>query len=430
MLPRILGLGFGIAIIVGGAIGVGILRTPGEVAALLGSPALVVGIWILGGVYALLGALSISELGTMLPRAGGFYVYARRAFGDGAGLLVGVSDWLAHSAAAAFVSTVLAEYLAILWPPLAGHERALACAVIAGFALLNWGGLRASSATIEWTTVIKGLAFAVLIVACFALAEPAREGAARAAPRGMHLAAAYCVALESVIITYGGWYNAIYFTEEDRDPARNLPRAMIGGALVVIAVYLLLNFGYLRVLGAAGMAASSQPAADAVAVVAGTGAARLITAISVVTLLVPANGLLMLTTRVLYGLSRDRLAPAALARTNRRGTPVSIWASAAAALLLAWTGSYGLLLGMGSFLLVVIHATSYLALLALRRREPDATRPFRAPLYPWLTLAALGGAGSYLAGALVSDPRNSLIALAAVAAGYPAWRLYGPKTHK
>ncbi len=429
MLLRILGLGFGIAIIVGGAIGVGILRTPGEVAALLRSPALVVGIWAVGGVYARLGALSVSELGTMLPRAGGFYVYARRAFGDGAGLLVGVSDWLAHSAAAAFVSTVLAEYLAILWPPLAGHERALACAVIAGFALLNWGGLRASSAAIEWTTVIKGLAFAALIVACFAAAGPA-SGMAAARPRGLGLAAAYFVALESVIITYGGWYNAIYFAEEDRNPERNLPRAMIGGALVVIAVYLLLNFGYLRVLGAAGMAASSQPAADAVAVVAGAGAGRLITAISVVSLLVPANGLLMLTTRVLYGLSRDHLAPAALARTNPRGTPVSMWASAGAALLLASTGSYGLLLGMGSFLLVVIHSTSYLALLVLRRREPDAKRPFRVPLYPWLTLAALGGAGSYLAGAMVSDPRNSLIAVAAVAAGYPAWRLYGPKAHK
>jgi APA family basic amino acid/polyamine antiporter len=420
-LLRILGLGFGLAVVVGNTVGIGILRTPGDVASLLRDPRLIFGIWLLGGVYALLGSLSVAELGTMLPQAGGFYVYARRAFGDGVGLMVGTSDWIGQCAAIAYATVAFGEYLGFLAPPLAGREAAVACAVILAFALLHWTGLRASSRALEWTTVLKAVAFAAFIAACFR--APASPPAAALPPHGLALLAAYFLALQSVVVTYDGWYASIYFAEEDRDPARNVPRSMIGATLAIIAVYLLMNAVYLRVLGAQALAGSKQPAADAIARLAGASAGRLVTLLSIVSLLPLINAILLVGARILFGLSRDGLAPSRLAGVSARGTPVAMWATAALASLFAATGAFSRLLAVGGFLFVVNHCASFVSLLILRRREPAAPRPFRTPLYPWLTLAALGGGISYLAGALLDDPANSLFALAVVAAGYPAFRL-------
>lgn len=421
-LLRILGLGFSVAVVVGGTVGVGILRTPGDIASLLRTPGLIFGIWLLGGAYVLLGSLSVAELGTMLPWAGGFYAYVRRALGDGAGLLIGMMDWLGQSAAVSWGAVTVVEFAGFLIPELAGRGGAIAVGIILGFGLLHWSGLRVSSEAQKWSTVVKAVAFAALVAACFR--TPAAAAVQPAAPpRGWALAAGAIVALQAVIITYDGWYAAIYFAEEDRNPGHNLPRAMVGATLAVIALYLLLNAGFLRVLGVAGLAVSKQPAADAVARIAGATAAKLVTAVSIISLLPLINAVLMTSTRILFGLSRDGLIPGALSPVNPRGTPVALWATVLAAGLLAATGTYRLLVAFASFLFVVNHCAAFLSLLVLRRREPEAARPFRVPLYPWVPVAALGGGVSYLGGALISDPANSGLGLAAVVAGCAGYRL-------
>ncbi|HWW73940.1 MAG TPA: APC family permease, partial [Pyrinomonadaceae bacterium] len=141
-LLRVLGVVFGMAVTVGITIGMGILRTPGEVAALLPNAWLFIGVWLLGGVYALLGAFSVAELGTMIPRSGGFYVFARRALGEYPGFVVGWSDWLSTCGTIAVVALVLGEYAGMLVPALAGSEVPVACCVTAAFALLQWRGVR------------------------------------------------------------------------------------------------------------------------------------------------------------------------------------------------------------------------------------------------------------------------------------------------
>src|SRR5256885_5181783 len=139
-LLRVLGVVFGMAVTVGITIGMGILRTPGDVAAQLPNPWLFIGAWLTGGVYALLGAVSVAELGAMIPRSGGFYVFARRALGEYPGFVVGWSDWLSTCGTVAVVALVIGEYAGRLFPRLDGHSAAVACAVTLAFAVLQWRG--------------------------------------------------------------------------------------------------------------------------------------------------------------------------------------------------------------------------------------------------------------------------------------------------
>src|SRR5215207_7126097 len=162
-LLRVLGVLFGMAVTVGITVGMGILRTPGEVAAQLPNPWLFLGAWALGGVYALLGAVSVAELGTMIPRSGGFYVFTRRALGEYPGFIVGWSDWLSTCGTVAVVALVLGEYAGLLVPALAGRDVMVASCVTLAFALLNWRGVRWGGRSQELTSLLKTVAFAALI---------------------------------------------------------------------------------------------------------------------------------------------------------------------------------------------------------------------------------------------------------------------------
>src|SRR5262249_29555502 len=167
-LRRILGVGFGLGVSVGGTLGVGILRMPGGIAAQLHAPSVIVATWLAGGRYTLLVAICLTELGMMVPQDGGYCVYARRAFGDWIGLAVGWTDWATSCAALGYLSIAMSEFLAALVPGLAGAIRPTAVAILVGFVALQWAGVRLSSRFQEWTTAIKCAAFLALVVAAFA----------------------------------------------------------------------------------------------------------------------------------------------------------------------------------------------------------------------------------------------------------------------
>src|SRR6185295_274828 len=215
-LKRILGVGFGLAVILGSTLGIGILRTPGLVAGQVGSRSGILAVWLVGGLFTLLGSVCLAELGTMLPQAGGYYVYARRAFGDTAGFAVGWSDWITYCAVLGYVSIAMGEFTALLVPSLAGSEKAASMAALAALGGLQLAGLRVSSRFQEITTAVKCAAFLAVVVAAllFAPATPASAVAASQTPSFAGL----IVALQSVVITYGGWQSGLYFSEEDRDP--------------------------------------------------------------------------------------------------------------------------------------------------------------------------------------------------------------------
>ncbi len=414
-LQRILGLGFGLAVIIGSTIGIGILRTPGLVAGQLGAPSIILVVWTLGGLYTLLGAVCLTELGTMLPAAGGYYVYARRAFGETAGFAVGWTDWLTYCAVLGYISIGLGEFAAVLVPGLAPMVKAIAIATLLGFVALQWTGVRVSGRFQEIATAIKFAAFLALVLACLSFAGAT---ALTAAPSSSPTSTALVLALQSVVVTYGGWQSALYFTEEDRDPRRNLPRAMIGGVAAVIVVYVLVNVALLAVLPVSALAGSKLPAADAAQIVLGAQGSRFITILSLVSLAPLLNAIMMIGTRILYAMARDGMLPARAAVVNAGGTPtVATLVTTGVAIVLIASGTFQKLIAVASFFLAVNYFVSCLALIALRRREFGAERPFRAWGYPWSAVLVAAGAAAFVAGALVTDTSNAVAAVVLAAAG-------------
>jgi basic amino acid/polyamine antiporter, APA family len=426
-LLRILGVAFGLAVIVGSTLGIGILRTPGLVAGQLASPTSIVMVWLVGGLYTLLGAVCLTELGTMLPQAGGYYVYARRAFGDTVGFAVGWSDWITYCAILGYVTIAMGEFTAVLFPSLTPAIKLVAVAVLVCFTALQWAGLRLSSRFQEWTTAIKFLAFLALVVTCFAHAASSPVPTAPAADLPNAGLVGLVIALQSVAITFGGWQSALYFTEEDSDPRRNLPRSMIGGVLSVLVIYLLVNVALLAVLPVPELARSTLPAADAARAIFGGRGGQVITVLSLVSLPPLVNAIMMIGTRILFAMGRDGLLWRRAGDVSERGTPfIATAVTAAVAVVLIASGTFQKLVAMVSFFLAANYVVSCLALIALRRREPGTERPFRAWGYPWIVGIVLAGAVAFLAGTLVGDTRTALYAIGLLAVGL-AWRKWATR---
>jgi APA family basic amino acid/polyamine antiporter len=418
-LRRLLGLGFGLAVIIGSTIGVGILRTPGLVAGHLHSGSAILVVWLVGGLYTLIGSVCLAELGTMVPRAGGYYVYARRGFGDWVGFAVGWTDWLTYCTVLAYVSIGLAEFSGVLMPALAGWVRPVAIVTLLAMVALQWAGLKVSARFQEWTTAVKFLAFVALIVAAFTMGPVGARGLQTTPGDALGLTFTGAIlALQAVVIAYGGWQSALYFTEEDRDPARNLPRAMIGGVLSVIVVYLLVNLALLAVLPIPDLAKSTLPGADAAAIIAGDRGKQLITVLSVLSLLPLLNAILMIGTRILFAMGRDGLVSPRTASVNAGGTPsVATVITTGVAVLLIASGTFQTLIALASVFLAANYCVSCLALVVLRRREPGAARPFRAWGYPWSAAIVVVGAVVFLAGMLVSDTASAVKAMGLLTVG-------------
>jgi basic amino acid/polyamine antiporter, APA family len=434
-LLRVLGVVFGMAVTVGITIGMGILRTPGEVAGRLPNPWLFIGVWLLGGLYALFGAFSVAELGTMTPRSGGFYVFARRALGEYPGFVVGWSDWLSTCGTVAAVALVVGEYAGLLFPALAGRTLTVASAVAVAFALLQWRGVRWGSRSQELTSLLKTLAFVALIVACFA-SGGAQTGAAPGegqavaqtpdVPAGLALLTAVVLALQGVIYAYDGWYSTVYFGEEVRDTARSVPRAMVGSVALVIVIYLLFNLALLYVLPFQTLAGQKLAAGAAAEAVFGPRGATVIAAVAVLSLLASVNGNTLTAPRIIYAMSRDRLFWRGAAYVNRGGTPtVSLAVSTTVAvLMIVFSGTFEKMLAGIAFFFVTDYTLVFLSVFVLRRREPRAARPYRAWGYPVTTALALAGSVAFLCGAVAADTENSLYALALLALSYPVFLLF------
>lgn len=425
-LLRILGTGFGIAVIVGAVIGVGILRIPGEVAAHLANTKLILGLWIAGGLYALLAAVSVTELGTMLPETGGYFVFSRRAFGDATGFTVGWTDWIGQSSAIAYASIAFGEYLVSLMsarvPSFAGRETFIGVGVISLFGILQWSGLRSSSRVQQVTSLVKALAFLTLIAACFWFGGS--KASSPAPIRTEPLFVAIILSVQAIILTYDGWYEALYFTEEIKDPVRQLPRSMIGGVAIVILIYVLLNVALVYVLPLSEIAGSKLPAADAARKLFGESGGRLLLVLSLISLPPMINAVMLCAPRILYAMSRAGLFPSAMASVSRRGNPE--WALAATvglAILLAASGTFKTLIAVASVIFVVNHCFALSALFVLRIREPNRPRPFRAWGYPWVSALVLIAGLGIVAGSFVSDARHSLYALALIGASFPVYFL-------
>jgi APA family basic amino acid/polyamine antiporter len=403
-LLTLLGPDFTIAAVVGGTIGLGILRTPGEVAARTGTPLLLFVAWTIGGLYTLLGAIPFLELARFAPQAGGPFVYARRAFGRYGGFLIGWCDWIQCAAVIAVLASVTGEIAARV---VGGHARVVAGVVVLALTFLQWRGLRVSSNAEKIMSAAKVVGLLALIVGCFMYDGPPAEPIA---PAPLTLSG-IVVALQMVVATYAGWHGAIYFAEEQSDGGRSMPRAVIGGLAVVTAMYLLVNAAFLSALGMPRLMQSSFPATDVASLAFGNAGGVAVMLVMVVALLNVTHTLLLAATRVLFALGRDGLFTGKAATVNDRGTPTTaLLITAGIALVLSTTATFSRVVGIASILTVIVYAACFAAALRLR-----ATR------HRVVTATVLLGSIAFLAGAAAADTSSALGAAALGLVSLPAY---------
>ena len=422
-LLRVLGVGFGVAVLVGNTIGSGILRNPGEVAGHLPSVALFLGVWIAGGIYALLGSNALAEVSAMTPESGGYIVFVRRGLGPYFGFVAGWSDWLSTCSSAAAAAIVIAESTNALMGGRGPAPAMVAAAVLVFFAILQWRGVRTASATQNSTSVLKALAYLAFVAICFAYTgAPAEAASTPSMPHGAPLFIALVLAMQAVIFTYDGWVGPAYFAGELRDPGRELPRSIFGGVIAVIIIYLLVNIALLQVLPIARLAHDPFAAGSVAAIVFGPRGELILRGLVVLALLSAINAYLLMSSRTFYALSGST-GFAAGARVNRGGTPtLALLISASAAALFLLSGGYERVIAVTAFLFVANYTFTFLSLFALRRREPDTSRPYRAWAHPWSTGLVLVISIALLLGALFADPWNSLASVALLLVSYPIFR--------
>lgn len=427
-LLAILGVAFGVSVIVGNSIGSGILRTPGEVARLLPTPVMFIGVWALGALYALLGANVLAELATMMPESGGYTVYLRRSLGLYGGFVMGWNDWLATCASAALGSLVIGEYTTILFDLQKGFTSIIAAAVILFFALIQWRGIKEGSLTQNITALLKAAAFVTLIVACFWLGKGfLSTAAAPAAPTGVAFLVALVLAMQAVIFSYDGYNGVCYFAGELRNPSVDIPRSIFGGVLAVAAIYLLMNVGFLYVLPVERMAGEPLVAATAARALFGGRGDTVIRVLTIVSLISAMNAWQLMTSRVLYRLGMFGFGTSAR-YVNEGGTPaVALLLSTAVMLGLAITGTVQIVIAVTAFFFVAQYALVVLTLFILRKREPEAPRPFRAKGHPWTTGSFLVLSAAMLVGDVATDTRNSVYSLILLALSWPVYLVTRPR---
>jgi basic amino acid/polyamine antiporter, APA family len=428
---------FGMAAAIGNTIAAGIVYTPGDVAKQLPNAWLFLGIWILGGLYALCGASSMAELGAAIPRSGGQYNFSRRALGDYAGFIVGWSDWLSTCGTAAAVAIVISDYSGHLFSALAGPQKlkVISIAIVVAFGVLQWRGIRWGSGAQLLTAALKTGAFVILVAAAFFMGGPAHKAATQSAsavlsvPAGWSLAIAVMLGLQAVIYTVDGWDGIIYFGEEVREPGRDIPRAIFGSVFSIMGIYLLLNLIALYVVPMKQISGNTFVLGTVANSVFGTLGDPIIRSIMVISMLSCLNANQLFCTRTLYAMSCDGLFFRSATTVNAGGTPTfSLFLSTIVGVLFLVVSFLGgdafqRITAMLSFFFVANYTLSYISVFVLRKREPKMPRPYRAWGYPWLTGVALGASVLFLIGSIVTDQKNAPLALGMLVLSYPVFRV-------
>jgi len=411
-------------IVVGGIIGGGIFLNPGIAAQRTESGLALLLMWAGAGVLTLVGALCYAELGARRPHAGGTYVYLREAFGPLAGFLFGWTMLLViYSGSTAAVATIFASYAAALFGLPPAWALPLTVGGLVFVSGINLFGIRLGAQIQNLFALLKLLAVAVLVV-CGLFLAGAGHGQVLAVDPARH-GVGFIGAALPVLFAYSGFTYLNNLAGEVRDPQRTLPRALSLGMLLVIIAYVLVNVAYLAVLGHAGLAASTAPAADVMQQVAGPVGAKVIALGVAISTLGFCNITLVAGARVLQVMGEDGLFFRAVARLHPRWrTPnVALLLLGGWSIVLALSGTYGQLLDYATFGDWLACAVG-VATLFWYRRHDEGTTGFRVPGYPWLPLLFVGIVAWVVAATMRDNPRNAGIGALLMLAGVPVYVLW------
>jgi amino acid transporter len=429
---RLLSTRDAVALVVGIVIGAGIFKLPAPVAGMAGSETMVYVLWLVGGLVSIAGALCYAELAAAFPSAGGDYHFLTCAYGRKLSFLFAwARATVITTGSIAFLSFVFGDYASNLLS-LGEHSSAIwAGAVVMVFTALNWFGIREGKAVQNLLTIAVVAGLAAVVVAGLVVVAPVP---ATVAPPSASAPAASAVGLAMVfvLLTYGGWNEAAYMSAEVKDRQRGILRALVLGLALVTALYLLVNLAYVRGLGLAGVANSKVVAADLLARAWGPGSATLMSLIVIVAALTSINATMLVGARSNYALGQDWRAFAWLGRWHVSGVPRT-------ALLVQGAISLGLV-GLGTATrkgfetMVDFTAPVFwffflmtgIALMVLRRTQPDVERPFRVPLYPLLPLIFCASAGWLLYSSLAYTGVGALAGVGVLVAGglVLAWSMH------
>ena len=429
-LARRLNLRDGIAIAVGSIIGSGIFLVPSGVASQLPSLAAVIAVWVAGGLLSVAGALSLAELATLFPQAGGIYVYLRECYGRPMAFLYGWVTLVAgETGGIAGLAVAFGIYLAQLAPIGGLGQKVASVALVAALTLTNCWGVQAGKWVQVLLTACKVLGIGAMTVALFARGSAAHLEQALF-PAGAHSSlTGFGLALVTVLWAYQSWHTVAYSAAEFRDPQRDVPRSLWFGAVMVMAIYLAANLAYYAVLTGGQIAASQRVAADATTQALGAGFAAALAVVILCSVSGAANGILLTAPRVTYAMAvrGDFFSSFARVDSRTRVPMVAIVAQGAWAAVLACLGSFQQIISYTISITWVFFAFAVFAVVLLRRRRPDMARSFRTPLYPLTPLLFVAAAAAMTLNSVVANPAGSAMAAGVVLLGVPLYFLFRRK---
>ncbi len=412
------------AIVVGTIIGSGVFLLPSYIALQLSSFWAVLLVWTVGGILTVFGALSLAELGSIYPAAGGLCTYLRHAYGPLPAFLYAWSLlFMIHSGSIAALAIAFSLYAGQIFPLSGFAERSLSAICILTLTAVSCLEIRASKLVQNLIAIAKVSSLTgIVLLVCIRGARPVdilgpipRTNSHSFSPT------AFGVALIAVLWAYEGWHVVTFVTGEMREPQIDLPRGLFFGTAIVMLIYLAANVGYYHVLSLAEIQGSNVVAAAAVGKVLGARAARLISFLILISILGSMNGMILTGSRVYYAMARDGIFPRAFAHiSDQHRTPMlalvvqGVWAA-----ILAGSGSYQQLFTDVIFTAWIFYGLAVAAVLVLRHTQPHLQRRYSVPGYPWLSLLFCTAAAGLVLTSIVTRPRNALMGICFVATGVP-----------
>ena len=425
-LKRVLSLLDATMINAGGIIGSGIFMVPATVAMFTGSASLFFMVWIAGGIVSLFGALSVAELGAAMPRAGGQYVYLSEAYGPVWGYLYGWSAVaVINTASIAAVGVAFSEYLRFFFPITDVSIKGIAVATIVLLTIINILDVKSGARFQNVFTISKLGAIFVIIILGLVMEGGSNQNLSPffSDQSFTKLVGPLGLAMVSVLWTFDGWIFITYVAGEVKNPGRNIPLSLIFCMLIVVTIYLLLNYVLIYTLGFTGMNGSDLVVSDAASVFLGNKGAAIVTLIILISLIGANNGFVLTSARINYAMAKDKLFFYQASQIHPRfKSPANaliiqcVWAS-----LLTFTGTFNQLITYIIFASWIFYGMSAGAVIILRNKKPDMERPYKTPAYPWIPIIFILFAIFLTINTIIEAPRDAAIGAGIILAGLPMY---------